>query len=305
MFSEDQRRRLSRTSNLQSKLLILCLQPNLNLFEAFVSAFYSARRSSSPSKRERLLARRELYLSILGNESNVINKVRNTSRLKDEETSHTYREFASYLHRWSARWNAASIDEIISLVVLLDRDLVGSVSESTILNFCVSLDEDFANDRTNPHRVVQTMLIKMIDKAHLSVAMSSFDADLKTVFQHFIFDATHKTKPKFTILHKYCSFLEVGCDLTNDSIIQFWEEQFYLVRQLTTMVSSGTSDNGRSFAADDKPSNDETLDKTGASAGLENNASQSTSVVDALKIKLEVFGKQFLTSRCVRLHSVI
>lgn len=287
MFSEDQHRRLCQTSNLHSKLLVLSLQPNLNLFQALVSVFYSARRSSSPNKRERLLARRELYLSILGKESNLISKVRNTSRLKAEEITHTYREFACHLHRWSARWNAASIDEITSLVVLLDCDFVGFINESMIFNFCASLDEAVASDRTNPHRVIQTMLMKMIDKAHLRVEMNSVDADIKQLFQHFIFDAIHKTKPNISILNKYCAFLENAYNLSNDNVVQFWEEQFHLVRQFTENKLSASP---LSSPRAEELLKNEIWDETGKCIRQqqENDVSQTGSVMDALKIKLEV-----------------
>lgn len=221
-LTPDQFQRLRQTRNADKALLALCLEPNVDLFEAFSSPFFSGKKTSSTNRREKQLARREIFHQI-GNSG-----FKKSGRHKiDASKKYSYLDFALHLQSYSPRWRDTSLDDVVSLVLLLDQDMRGYIDERTIFDFCDIIDNTRAMDRSNPHRITQTLLIHLIDHFHEQSGTATLDLDIKEAFQKFTFYIRHKHKPSVMILSQYLQAKESLSEGDEfDAINDFWMQQF-------------------------------------------------------------------------------
>jgi hypothetical protein len=79
-------------------------------------------------------------------------------------------------------------------------------------------------DRSNPHRITQTLLIHLIDYCHETCGTAQLDADIKEIFQKFVYHLRHNVNPPVMILAQYLetkeSFAVINEDF--DAINDFW-----------------------------------------------------------------------------------
>lgn len=196
MFTPEQLEALQSAPKLGQILMILCIHPSLPVFSAFVSPFYSGKRCSSPNRRERLHARQEIYLSIVG-------KSRRLTPTQSEQLltkKFSYEIFANYLKCWSERWHAMEMEDIISLVALLDRKLQFHIDFSVISSFCNELDNHIAQNRNSPERAVHTMILHLLDESHSAAGSNTLEHSVKSLLQRFIHHLHQQNIPILTII---------------------------------------------------------------------------------------------------------
>jgi hypothetical protein len=223
---EEQIEYLRCLRNADRILVALCLEPNVDLFEAFASPYFSGKKTSSTNRREKQLARREIFhqMATAGNRTKSVRPITTNRRV---DAQYSYLQFANHLRHYSSRWREASFEEVLSLVVLLDQEMKGHIDEQTIFDFCGDIDNTRAMDRQNPHRIIQTLLIHMIDRFHERSGTALCRKDVKEGFQALTYHLRHKRHPPVPILANYFQLKDSkGNDDDADMVSDFWLKVF-------------------------------------------------------------------------------
>lgn len=219
---EEQIEYLRCLRNADIILVALCLEPNVDLFEAFASPYFSGKKTSSTNRREKQLARREIFhqMATAGNQKK---PGRSNTPNRRAEVRCTHLQFANHLRNYSSRWREASFEQVLSLVVLLDQEMKGYIDEQTIFDFCGDIDNTRAMDRQNPHRIIQTLLIHMIDRFHERSGTALCRKDVKEGFQALTHHLRHKQHPSVPILANYFQMKDSKRnDDEVDMVSDFW-----------------------------------------------------------------------------------
>lgn len=289
MFTEDQIHRLRRTPNIENILVALCLEPNVDLFEAFASPFFSGKKTSSTNRREKNLARRDIFHQICT--SGLSTKEKQAASKIDPHKKFSYLDFALHLHNYSARWKTASIDEVLSLVLLIDQDRNGFITERTIFDFCDALDNTRAMDRSNPHRITQTLLVHLIDYFHEQSLTATLDTDVKEIFQTFVFRVRHKHRPPVMVLADFFAVKEANVNSGDgegfDAMNDFWLHQFQEYAQSAQNNTNNTNIHSTNSLDSDTDNNNHD-NSDGAAAESQQETAQPAQAVESLLKTLTV-----------------
>jgi hypothetical protein len=171
--------------NLLPLLCVLFLKCSTEAFRNFVSPFLFAKQAASPSRFYRKQGRKEIYDALFQQGADTV---------RTKALGHSYVEFAHRLAAQSERWALFDNDEILSIVILIQQSLTGTISWTDVDAFGVVLDDGLRTHAARPTLALRNLFAQLIATLYDKVRLAEINTDLKNKIKILLNDVRSQTR---------------------------------------------------------------------------------------------------------------